>query len=184
MFHPLAPVHVAITRRVRAGHEAEFQESLRQFLRDSFAAPGVLGASLILPAPGTGSRELGILRTFASDADRQRFYESALFNDWNNSVAHMSEGEAEIRDLHGLEAWFRNPLAPRPPRWKMAVATLCGVFPTSFALSSLLVALAPTWPLAVRSLTMSVLMVLMLTWGVMPVITRVLEPWLHGRAAN
>ncbi len=66
----------------------------------------------------------------------------------------------------------------------MAVATLCGVFPTSFALSSLIVKLAPAWPLALRSLTMSVLMVLILTWGVMPVITRVLQPWLNGRAAN
>jgi hypothetical protein len=100
------------------------------------------------------------------------------------ATVRCANRRAENRDLHGLEAWFRNPLAPRPPRWKMAVATLCGVFPTSFALSSLLVALAPTWPLALRSLTMSVLMVLMLTWGVMPVITRVLQPWLSGRAAN
>ena len=35
------PIHVAITRRVRPGCEAEFQKALREFLQTSFAHGGV-----------------------------------------------------------------------------------------------------------------------------------------------
>jgi hypothetical protein len=38
------------------------------------------------------------------------------------------------------------------------------------------------WPLALRTLVMSVLMVVTLTWLVMPGLTRVLRPWLSRPA--
>jgi len=46
------PIHVAITRRVRAGSETEFQQALREFFQTSFAHGGVLGATMIVPPPG------------------------------------------------------------------------------------------------------------------------------------
>jgi len=39
------PIHIAITRRVRPGCEAEFQHALREFFQTSFAHGGVWGAS-------------------------------------------------------------------------------------------------------------------------------------------
>ena len=41
------PIHIAITRRVRPGCEAEFQAALREFFQASFAHGGVLGASML-----------------------------------------------------------------------------------------------------------------------------------------
>ena len=58
------PIHIAITRRVRPGCEAEFQQALREFLQTSFAHGGVLGANMLVPLPGSGSREYGILSVF------------------------------------------------------------------------------------------------------------------------
>jgi len=52
------PVHVAITRRVLPGCEAEFQQSLREFFQTSFAHDGVLGATMIVPAAGFGFAEV------------------------------------------------------------------------------------------------------------------------------
>ena len=49
------PIHIAITRRVRPGREAEFQEALREFFQTSFAHGGVLGATMIVPPPGSDS---------------------------------------------------------------------------------------------------------------------------------
>lgn len=77
------PIHVVITRRVRPGCEAHYQEALRKFFQTSFAHDGVLGASMIVPPPGSGSREFGILRTFATARDRDAFYASPLFQEWN-----------------------------------------------------------------------------------------------------
>ena len=73
------PIHIAITRRVRPGCEAEFQQALREFFQTSFTHGGVLGASMLTPLPGSDTREFGILRTFANEAERDAFYESPMF---------------------------------------------------------------------------------------------------------
>ncbi len=101
------PIHIAITRRVRPGGEAEFQQALREFLQTSFAHGGVLGASRLTPPPGSDRREYGILRTFANEQEREAFYESPLFKAWDARARTLTEGEAVYRPLHGLEAWFR-----------------------------------------------------------------------------
>ena len=85
------PIHVAITRRVRPGCEAEFQQALREFFQTSFAHGGVLGATMIVPPPGSGSREFGILRTFGSEKERDDFYASPIFKSWEEKVLPLTE---------------------------------------------------------------------------------------------
>src|SRR4051812_18793278 len=69
-------VHVSITRKVLPGKEIEFTEALRKFLGDSFLHEGVHGAGMITAMPGSGGREIGILRTFKDKAERDAFYTS------------------------------------------------------------------------------------------------------------
>lgn len=173
-------IHVAITRRVKVGCEAEFQEALRDFFQESFGHSGTLGASMLTPAPGSNTREYGILRTFAGEAERDAFYQSPMFKSWAERARTLTEGEPIYRPLHGLEAWFRSPTSP-PPRWKMAVATLLGVYPTSMLIGETVGPWMHSWPLLFRSLCFAILMVAMLTWVVMPVVTRFLHNWLHSQ---
>jgi antibiotic biosynthesis monooxygenase (ABM) superfamily enzyme len=178
------PIHIAITRRVRPGCEAEFQQALREFFQTSFAHGGVLGATMIVPPPGSDSREFGILRTFANEKEREDFYASPLFKAWEEKCRPLTEtGSWTYRQLHGLEAWFRSPHNP-PPRWKMAVATLLGVYPTSLFLSLTVGEVVHTWPLLARSLVFTVGMVALLTWAVMPLVTRLIHSWLHPHPDN
>lgn len=172
------PIHVAVTRQVRPGCEAEFQEALREFFQASYAHGGVLGASLLTPLPGADSREFGILRTFASETERDAFYESPMFKAWEDRARTLTEGEPEVRELHGLEAWFRAPGAP-PRRWKMATAALLGVFPTSLLLGATVGRWTADWPTLARALAFAACMVGLLTWVVMPLVTRLLHGWLH-----
>ena len=171
------PIHVAITRRVRAGCEAEFQQALKEFFQASFDHGGVLGASMLIPPPGSDSREYGILRTFANEKERDAFYASPMFKAWDEKAKTLTEGEPVYRQLHGLEAWFRSPSPP--PRWKMAVATFLGVFPVAMVLN---LALSPTiksWPFILRNAVFNACVVALLTWVVMPLVTRALHGWLH-----
>ena len=172
------PIHIAITRRVRRGCEAEFQAALREFFRASFAQGGVLGASMLTPPPGSDSREFGILRTFASETERDAFYESPVFKTWEERASSLTEGEPEHRELHGLEAWFRSPRNP-PPRWKMAMVTLLGVYPVSLLIGIVLSPTLKELPLPLNLLVVSAIIVTMLTWVVMPLITRLLHGWLN-----
>lgn len=176
-------IHVAITRRVKSGHEAEFQEALRDFFQDSFSHGGVLGATMIVPPPGSDSREFGILRTFANEQERDDFYASGIFKAWEARCGPLTESNSwSQRPLDGLEAWFRQPDLPRPPRWKMAVATLAGVYPTSLLLGTFVGPWLNGLPRAASSFVIAVCMVICLTWAVMPWVTRMLHRWLHPQA--
>lgn len=174
------PIHVAITRRVKSGREAEFQQALREFFQTSFTHDGVLGVTMIVPPPGSDSREFGILRTFADERERDDFYSSPIFKAWEKKCEPLTEADSWTqRPLHGLEAWFRSPQGP-PPKWKMALATFAGVFPTAAILSLTLgVAIRP-WPFLLSSVVFNGAMVALLTWIVMPLVTRALHGWLHS----
>jgi len=175
------PIHIAITRRAKPGCEAEFQNALREFFQSSFAHGGVLGATMIVPPPGSDSREFGILRTFADEKERDDFYASPIFKAWEKKCAPLTESNSWTqRPLHGLEAWFRSPHNP-PPRWKMALVTLCGVYPVSLLIGFTLSPYLRKLPLALNLFVVSALIVTCLTWLVMPNLTRWLKPWLNSQ---
>lgn len=175
------PIHVAITRRVRPGCEAEFQAALREFFQESFTHPAVLGATFIVPPPDSPTREFGILRTFRDEQERDAFYASPLYRRWEERARGLTEGEPQHRPLHGLEALFRSP-GPPPPRWKMALVTFLGVYPLTSILPPLAGRFLPGWPPLLANVVVTGLIVFLLAWVVMPLLTRVFRPWLHHAA--
>lgn len=177
------PVYVAITRRVKAGREAEFQEALRGFFQASLTRDTILGVQMLTPPPGSTTREYGILRSFASDADRDSFYSSALFKEWEQTAAALTEGKAEYRQLHGLEGWFRSGQNP-PPRWKMAIATFLGVFPLAMVLGLTVGRATASWNFVLKNAVFNFFVVGLLTWVVMPIVTRLLQKWLRPEPAK
>lgn len=173
------PVHLVITRHVRPGCEAQFQQALRKFFQDSFAHDGVLGASMIVPPPGSGSTEFGILRTFASEAEREAFYASPLFREWNKTVAPLAEDDWVARPLHGMEAWFRTAEAA-PSRWKMAVLTWAAVWPATVLVRALLQpVLGAALPAVLMAGVVTAGVVALLTWVLMPLYVKAARGWLQ-----
>jgi len=65
-----------------------------------------------------------------------------------------------------------------PPRYKLALLTWAGAYSLITLILMLLGPVMATWPLALRTLVLSVTMVAALTWFVMPRLTRVFRPWL------
>ena len=173
------PIHVAITRRIKPGSEAEFQKALTEFFKTSFAHTGVRGAGMLVPPPGSHSNEYGIIRTFASDEERKSFYASPDFLAWKEKVSSLTEGEPAYKELHGLEAFFRDQTAPNPPRWKMAVATYLGVVPVTIFTSQTVGQLLKGQNYFVANLVANACVVALLAWVMMPLVTRILKRWLH-----
>jgi antibiotic biosynthesis monooxygenase (ABM) superfamily enzyme len=174
------PIYVAITRRIKPGREQEFQTALKEFFASSLAEHGVHSAAVLLPPPGSSSMEYGILRSFANAAERDTFYASPLYVEWKKRVAALSEGEPDARELHGLEAFFRGNSSVPPPRWKMAIATYLGVVPVIMGLSLTLGRLTRSWNFVLNNLVFNAFVVVLLTWVVMPLITRALQGWLYA----
>jgi antibiotic biosynthesis monooxygenase (ABM) superfamily enzyme len=134
------------------------------------------------PAPGSGSREYGIVRKFADRESVLAFYEGPIYREWATLVGDLTDGPVHREELTGLESWFTPTEAPLRalPKWKMAIATFLGVWPVAGVLGVVLLPWLASWNGVVRSAVFNACIVTLLTWIVMPLVTRVLGPWLRS----
>jgi antibiotic biosynthesis monooxygenase (ABM) superfamily enzyme len=63
-------------------------------------------------------------------------------------------------------------------RYKVALLTWAGAYAVITAILAMLGPTLASWPLVLRTLALSVLMVIALTWLVMPALTRLFRAWL------
>jgi uncharacterized protein len=63
----------------------------------------------------------------------------------------------------------------------MAIATFLGVVPVAMVLNLTLGSTPPSWNFFASNAVFNVCVVALLTWMVMPLITRVLHGWLHPK---
>lgn len=175
----MAVKHLAITRKVLPGKEAEFEAALREFARESLHEPGMIGIHLLGPVSQSEVSEYGILRSFESEAACDAFYKSQRFIDWQQRVASLAADDYQVRELHGLEAFFQNSGPGRPPRWKMAFVTWLGVFPAVLLWGLLLSPVVGNWHITLRTGFVTAIVVVTLTWGVMPMLTTLFSGWLN-----
>lgn len=71
------------------------------------------------------------------------------------------------------------PAGPKaPPRHKLALLTWLGAYGVITGLLALLGPVMASWPLPLRTLLLSVLMVAALTWVVMPALNKAFRGWL------
>lgn len=175
-------ITVCVTRTVKSGCEADFERALHAFVQRSFALPGQEGVHVMRPAPGSGSREYGIIRRFANREALTAFRTSPEYLEWNQLAVELTEGQGRTEELCGLESWLTLPNTPLRAlaKWKMAVATFVGVFPTAALLNLTLGRVIQGWPFLLGSAVFNACMVSLLTWLVMPFVTRVLHGWLHS----
>jgi antibiotic biosynthesis monooxygenase (ABM) superfamily enzyme len=179
------PIHIAIILRVRQSHVAEFEQALTVYARQSLAEPGARGVHCIYPLPGSDSTEYGVMRSFASAADRDAFYDTVLFKDWLARIEPMVEGKSTRRQLSGLEAWFRDGGEPMPPRWKLALLTWPAVWLVSTLVRAILApALGPNLPQVLEAGCITAGVVVILTWIAMPFLVKIARPWLQPKGSQ
>lgn len=175
------PVTVTITRKAKSGHEAAFESALQVFIPKALGFPGHLGVHVQRPTPGTNGEYVVVIR-FASGKHWQEFQRWSDYLQWTNELQKLLETNPHVTEQCGLESWFTLPGAktqPVLPRYKMALLTWLGVFPTSTALAWGLDPWLSSWSFLLRSLLFSGLMVAALTWLVMPLLTRVFRSFLY-----
>lgn len=173
------PVTVVVTRDVVPGRERDFDEWVHLVVSEAVRFGG-LGASVITPdARSTPARRVVVCRFANEDSVRA----------WEGSEERkrlMQEAEAfstpHFQRATGLETWFTLPgegaMVP-PPRWKMALVTLIGIYPPVVALLALVVPRVEAWPLLARAAVIPLVLVPLLTYVIMPLLSRLLRLWLY-----
>lgn len=184
-------VTVLVTRRIKPGHEADFEAAMARMIEAAASFPGHLGGHLVRPGHAEGTQE-------GAEGEPDLYHVIFAFDSaehltaWQTSparalglaaVAPHTLGEQQVRQVTGLAHWFterRGPPQAPPPRWKVAVVTWLGIFPTVLLLFVTVVPWMADWPLVPRTLVVTALVVLIMTWGVAPQLTRLLRGWLHA----
>jgi len=150
--------------------------------------PGFLGAGWV--RPGTGSSDWHMLYRFADAGALARWEGSDERSWWLTSAQGIVE-HTRVERRTGIEGWFdppahssveeAAPTAARPPRWKQAVVIWCAFFPLSLLVGYAVSPVAGGVPLWLRTLVTTLVMTPLMTYLVLPRVTRALEWWLQGR---
>ena len=178
------PLTITITRSVLPGREEAFESKVKEFIPKSLAFPGHLGVHVVKPS-GAHPRDYVVVIKFQSRQQWRAFLDWPEYVSFREAIEPLMDREPSVQELSGLESWFTLPsahaIAPLP-RWKMAMITLLAVYPTSLAINLALGGWLTDMHITLRTLTVASLMVAMLTWFVMPLMTRVFHGWLYRRA--
>ena len=175
------PVKIVFERRVRPGADAAFKEWSQRFVAAASRSPGHEGTS-VLAIPNSESQF--VLVRFASSADLDRWQRSDQFAALIREADAFGPAGEYMEVKNGMETWFTLPDKPsqaKPPaRWKMAITTWVGLFPMVVALGYVFGRFS--LPVLLEQALGTIIPVIMLTWVVMPALTRVLYGWLYPEA--
>jgi antibiotic biosynthesis monooxygenase (ABM) superfamily enzyme len=176
-------VTVVVSRMIFPGHEKDYDAWLERLAAAAKEARGNIGVTILRPAPG--KQGLHHVVFYFKDKDSVHEWEDSYIRQklsWEaDAFSRRSRQEAT-----GLEAWFSIPECPEldtPPHWKMAIVTFIGVFFGSCAIIALLELFWKKPNLFAFNAVVGVLLVSLLTWLLMPFLSRhVFRRFLYGRS--
>ena len=172
-------VTVSITQHIRAGKEREFEQWLQGVGAAAASFSGHQGLTVLSPAKA--QRDYTYIFRFDSYAHLQDWERSPKKEQWVAQLETLTERPSDKQVATGLEYWFHLPntaaMLP-PPRRKMVAVTILGIYPLSLLVLPLVNALKLPLPSLVVRLLGSSIMVMLMTYAIMPLLTRLFARWL------
>jgi len=175
-------ITVSISRRVKTGCEAAYEEWISGVIEAASTYPGHLGTNVLRPGPAT-NHEYVIIYRFDSYEHCQSWENSYLRQQWLEKLEGLVEGKTTTKRGTGLEFWFDLPELPTHKNaspHKMAIVLIVVVYVLVIAINLLFQPLLEPLSLWWRTLFIVVLQVLLMTFFVMPRVTKLLKNWLFN----
>ena len=162
---------------VEPGRGSDFEQWAHGIHSAAAKHPGHLGATW-LRAEGIRHRYYTVVN-FSDEERLNAWLESSERAKWIDRLPGIAK--AHRHHTTGLETWFSLPgeSVPAPARWKMVIATFSAVYPLSLLFQALVAPATKSWPLLLRALVFPLVMVPLLTYAVMPNLSRALRRWLY-----
>ena len=144
--------------------------------------PGFLGSGIL--RPHTADQDWHVVYRFADPESLAGWESSDVRAEWLRKADDLVE-ETAVSRVSGLETWFELPgrTAPAPARWKMFLVTLAAIVPLVLLMNLTVLPLLSDWPLVARTLVFSGSFTGLMTWVVMPRVTRLFRRFLYGSRA-
>jgi antibiotic biosynthesis monooxygenase (ABM) superfamily enzyme len=141
--------------------------------------PGFLGSQLLPPVAGVQEDHV-IVASFASRSDLDRWLESDTRHEWVDRIELLVEGDRTYNVVGGFGGWFPAEASqPQGPKlWKQSIAVFIALFPTVLLITLIRGAIAPDMNVVLAVFIGNVFGILILTYILMPPLTRRLQSWL------
>jgi antibiotic biosynthesis monooxygenase (ABM) superfamily enzyme len=174
-------VTVVVTRRVKRGHESDYEDWLSRLLEEAKSMKGYIGATIQKPAPG--STEYTSVFRFDTVDNLRKFEESEMRSKYLREVVDYVDADAIWKKITGLEFWFSPPkgtVIAQPSRFRMSLVTIAIVFGLVLSIGQLvgMVATAEV-PSYIRLFVTISIEIFLMTYVIMPRITRLLAKWIY-----
>jgi antibiotic biosynthesis monooxygenase (ABM) superfamily enzyme len=174
---PGSSVTEVITRDIVPGREHEFEGWAHRLV--SAAARYGATDTIITPDAATPARRV-FVQHFANEEALGAWEGSEERNRLVQEAGRFSS--PNVQRATGLETWFVLPgeraIVP-PPRWKMLLVTLIGAYPLVVLFSAFVLPSLEGWPLLVRAAVLPIVLLSLMTYVLMPQLTRLLRGWLY-----
>ena len=178
-------VTLVVKHLIKPGQEANSETWLRHIVRIAGARPGHLGVDVVRSKQNGLALFTCVLRYRSTD-DLQTWLDSAERKTLIAEATPMlADGDnTEIGAVN--EFWF-TPLADsaaKPPRWKQAVVTLCVILPLTLLVPIVWGPVLRLHPFlsnyVVATFRVTLTIVLLVVYLLMPAATRLFAPWLEA----
>lgn len=181
------PVTVIVSRKAKKGKIDEFEEWMDGIVHESMKFEGHMGVNIIRPSDLSNPEYIIIFR-FTSYENLAKWEKSEIRRKWIEKSKDVTEGEPTVQKQSGLEFWFtpNSDNAPaaaldQPPRYKMAMVITGVIFVLILTLLPQIQNATAGLPVLLSTLLGVVTMVLLMTYVIMPSVTRLLRPWLSKK---
>ncbi|HYI03234.1 antibiotic biosynthesis monooxygenase [Hyalangium sp.] len=176
------PVTVIVNRRLKPGTEARCDEWLSGVIADVTRFPGHLGVDVFRP-PNADTGDYVLTFRFDTYAHLRAWEESPVRAEWAMRAAEFTVGVPRVRRLTGFKSWFEAPgQAEPPPRLKMALVAVLGIYPLLILVVPTLHSLLHGLPELIAALLSALILVRLMRYAVLPLLTRLLAPWLAPKS--
>ena len=175
-------VGMVVSTRVKKGREAKFRQWQGTIDKECARFPGFMGNEVFPAVPGVQEEWVVVVR-FDSAANLQGWLESDVRRRLNHEAARLWH-EARVESFGGgFPGWFtpgalRSGEPALPPNWKQAMVVLLALYPTVMVLNLLMAPRLTSLPFALQIFISNAVGTVILTWLVMPLVTRALTFWL------
>jgi antibiotic biosynthesis monooxygenase (ABM) superfamily enzyme len=179
---PNQHVTAVITHRVRPGREEGYEAWIKGIAADARRYDGHLGVHILQPQRGAGSDYVIVLQ-FDTCPHLEAWLQSDVRKGWIERVTPLIREQESIQVLTGLEAWFElpgEPHHPSPRRYKQALLVWVGVTGVALLVSPHVAAWLAAWSWLLRVSINAAITVVLLTYVVMPFLTRRFLGWLFS----
>jgi antibiotic biosynthesis monooxygenase (ABM) superfamily enzyme len=181
------PVTLIVTRRAKAGKTEEFERWQDGLIHEAMKFEGHMGVNIIRP-PNMSNPEYVIILRFDNFENLAKWEKSEIRKKWIEKGKDLIEGKAKVEKQIGLEFWFTPSLdnvstvieqqAQQPPRYKMAIVVTGIIFILVSILLPQVEQATAGLPVLLSTFVGVAIMVLLMTYVIMPSVTRLLRPWL------